>query len=426
MEVWRLNKDNFIPDLYIEGGEHGYTSMIWTERYNTDGEFELKTPLVDWTKNNLPEGSLITHRETNETMMVETHSIGRDSDGAAELTVTGRALTAFTNFRHLEGPYPKKKYKMSKLYSTKEAALILLWNSLVNPTTHDVTRAGPWERDILDTVPDSVVTDSTTKSRTPKKRWLTGGQMGPQLNALLVQGNIGFRTIRPNTGPARRVSVSTDDKGGITYTNDSYIPNLRWDLYDGVDRRYVTGNSTEVIFSYAAGHVDEPSYLWSISNYMTMAFVISGAGVRQYWRDRASEKTLGGLDRRVVWVDGGTIDLADIPSADDQKDNETDAEFRARVRAVKAQNTADKEEFKDNLDDMGEQNLDKTDKTHIMDGKISPDCPYEYGPDKHYYLGDTVSLLGEYGFNQPMRVAEYVRTDDAEGDRGYPGLVEVQ
>ncbi len=34
-----------------------------------------------------------------------------------------------------------------------------------------------------------------------------------------------------------------------------------------------------------------------------------------------------------------------------------------------------------------------------------------------------VTVLAEYDFSQTMRVSEYIRTEDAEGDRGYPGLV---
>ncbi len=56
-----------------------------------------------------------------------------------------------------------------------------------------------------------------------------------------------------------------------------------------------------------------------------------------------------------------------------------------------------------------------------MDGQISEESPFKLGRD--YYLGDRVTLLGQYDFAQSMRVSEYIRTEDADGDRGYPGLV---
>jgi len=34
-----------------------------------------------------------------------------------------------------------------------------------------------------------------------------------------------------------------------------------------------------------------------------------------------------------------------------------------------------------------------------------------------------VSLMGEYGLETSMTVAEFVRTEDHDGDRGYPTLI---
>lgn len=424
MDVYRLDKSTFVPNKLIEGGEKGYSSMIWTERYIPAGEFELKTPFVLRTLQELPKGSLLSHRDTLEVMQVETHSIAITGDGYPELTVKGRSLDYFAEHRTLEGPYPKKKYKMARQYAAHEAALVLLWNSFVNVSGEDVTRAGPWERDILDTVPNTVVTDSTTVTGNRKKRWLEGGQVGPQLIALLNENKVGFRTIRPipggTSGKIARITKSdvVEDSGAITYTQDDSINNLRWDLYNGKDRRR-GGPEKEVIFNYDSGHLQDPSYLWSIEQYKTMAFVISSSGVKKYYRDRAAEKILAGLDRRVLWVDGGEIELKEIP--DEKKPNESDAEFAARKAAIREDNAQTREEFKEDLDNTGSREIEKADEVLMMDAKVAPDCPYVYKRD--YDLGDKVTIVGQYEFDETMRVSEYVRTEDRDGDRGFPGLV---
>lgn len=425
VDIYRLDSASFLPNKLIEGGEKGYTSMIWTERYIEPGEFELKTPFVLRTQKQLPRGALISHRDTLEVMEVETHSISVTTDGVAELTVKGRSLDYFAKNRILEGPYPKKKYKMARSYTAHEAALVLLWNAFVNTTAEDVTRAGPWERDILDTIPNTVVTDSTTIAGSRKKRWLEGGQVGPQLITLLNENKVGFRTIRPisggTSGKIARITKSAiaDDSGVITYTDDTSINALRWDLYNGADRRRQGPSGKEVIFNYDSGHIEDPNYLFSNENYMTMAFVISSSGVKKFYRDRATERNLAGLQRRVLWVDGGEIELKEVP--DDKKANESDSEFQARKAAVREENDATREEFKEDLDNTGSGAIEKADEVLLMDGKILPDCPYRYKRD--YNLGDKVTMVGQYEFDQTMRVSEYVRTEDRDGDRGFPGLV---
>ena len=42
------------------------------------------------------------------------------------------------------------------------------------------------------------------------------------------------------------------------------------------------------------------------------------------------------------------------------------------------------------------------------------------GYNSAYFLGDIVTLAGEYGLSQDARVAEFVRTQDATGKKSYP------
>ncbi len=127
MDILRVSRTDFVPNMLIEH----CSSKIWTERYQDPGEFELRTSQISQIRKLLPTMSLVSHRETDEVMMVETHSIGRDSAGYPELTVKGRSLDAFGEHRYLEGPYPGKKYKMARDYTAAEAAIVLLWNCFV-------------------------------------------------------------------------------------------------------------------------------------------------------------------------------------------------------------------------------------------------------------------------------------------------------
>ncbi len=79
--------------------------------------------------------------------------------------------------------------------------------------------------------------------------------------------------------------------------------------------------------------------------------------------------------------------------------------------------------FSDDLPEKGEVALRQTERVELFDGTISAESPYEYTKD--YFLGDKVTILAEYDFAQTMRVSEYIRTEDSEGDRGYPGLIPI-
>lgn len=56
----------------------------------------------------------------------------------------------------------------------------------------------------------------------------------------------------------------------------------------------------------------------------------------------------------------------------------------------------------------------------IVDCKVNPHIDYQYR--NHYYLGDIVTVRGTYGFSTNMRVTEYIRVENDEGEIGYPGL----
>ena len=54
----------------------------------------------------------------------------------------------------------------------------------------------------------------------------------------------------------------------------------------------------------------------------------------------------------------------------------------------------------------------------LFSGEIAAKQAAQYGVD--YFLGDTVKLAGEYGLTQDVRIAEFVRTEDATGVKAFP------
>lgn len=394
MDVMKL-EDSYLPGPLVEG----YTSMIWTERFKENGDFQLVTPKIEETRLLIPEGSLITLRDSEEVMMVETHDISVDTqageDGIPELTVTGRTLEVATEKRAVMGTHgePWTAYKQ---YTTAQMVSLLLWTYLVDTSGQDPSRVGG-THDVDDNVNNFFVTNSSTISEAVKEWSLQEGVVYTQLRDILNLGKLGVRGIRPPGTTGNVISFDTSGggtRGDVSQVSTPNIPGIRLDVYNGLDRTRFQTDREPVIFHYESGHIDSPKYLFSIKDFYNLALVTSTLGVTEVWPETGTTPPSTpptGLDRRVLFVDGG------------QQGDTVLAEFTASVIQ------------------KGMVELAKHNRIILFDGAISPVSPYVYKKD--YFLGDDVSLLAEYGFEAEMTVAEYVRTEDQEGDRGYPTLI---
>lgn len=392
MDVFRLDAATYLPDSLIEG----YNTMIWTERYLPNGEFEMKTAKVEETRVLIPEGRCIGLLDSPEVMIVENHSIGVDDQGVKELTITGRTFETVAEQRVARIAVYSESMKMTQLYKTSDMAAFLLWNHLVNTSTEDPTGAAWVKSDSLSAITNLVITDSTNFSDIAKSWYLDKGVIYPQVLDFLSLMGIGIRNIRPSNTTANIMSFDitrTGTRGAVSEISTPNISQLRIDLYNGIDRTR-QNNTNPVIFHYNSGHIDSPKYLFSIKDYKNVATITSSTGNLDIWPDTGLTPSIpnpSGFNRRVLYIDGG--DLGTQIAGDFQASN-----------------------VQKGLIELSKHNLAK-----LFDGAISAISPYKYGKD--YFLGDFVTLMAEYGFESPMMVSEYVRTEDQDGDRGYPTLI---
>ena len=68
----------------------------------------------------------------------------------------------------------------------------------------------------------------------------------------------------------------------------------------------------------------------------------------------------------------------------------------------------------------GKAYLEAHKKTFLLERSVSPDIPYKYNED--YGLGDRIKVRGDYGAEGTMRVVEFIRSEDADGEQAYPTL----
>lgn len=373
MDIVRINKTTFLPEDLIEG----YESAIWTERYDEPGDFTIVTADIKNTRSALPLDSLVSHTETAETMIVETHAINTDENGVDLLTVTGRSVQTFWNNRvTLAQMTPDQAYDWGHDWIGDNTGLIarhILYSHGAGSTT---LSAG-------DAVPGVIA-------------YPAGGvaaeDEGEDLNFHIAPGPAFDKAVEQ----LKAVGL------GIRSVRTPVADQLWIQIYRGTDRT-VNGPASgdnKVILRTADGHFDSTSYLWSNKNHKTVAAVtsgyIGGGGSRRGLLVARKSGSGSGWTRRVLHVDAS--DITKAPPLDTVA--EANAKMTKRARA--------------------ELNKPENKRQTIFEGRVSSDIPFIY--KTHYNLGDLVTVQADYGINQTLQISEYVRSDNEQGDIGYPTL----
>jgi hypothetical protein len=420
----------------------GYNSLIWTERFSDQGEFELKTFDIAGVKALLPEDTMVSHLETQHVMMVETHEInmvGEGADAVPELTVRGRAASLILEHRFVDGTYQKKR-RMRQKYTPTSALGVLIVNAIDNTSGYDLTRGDTdpdtpeynnYQYTVKDALPNVAVTDSVLAEGASEWWQLEEGILYPRLQEIMLDSDLGLRVLRPrdpNPGKVITVRSALADRGETVRTDVANIGAMRFDIYSGVDR---SSGSNSVQFSVLQGHLDKPQYLNSKKDYKSAAELMSGiVTIPDVYRP--GDGGLTGWQRRSMAFDAGSPELPPEPKRPSEpRSNATAAQRKAYRKALddwqdkwaKWDNKRDRivSEFNTAQTRAALRELKKQRRVDMFAGDVSIGAPYIY--KTHYDLGDTVMLFGDYGKSAKMIVAEYVRTEDANGDRGFPGLV---
>lgn len=390
------------PSWHIDGEPiREYSSLIWTERFFEDSEFQLISYDVAGILQNLPCGSFVSLRESKEVMRVESHNIETDeTTNLQKITVKGKSLTSYRYHRTL-GYRREKRYIMSRSYYSEQAALVILYNSFVNTQAYDLTRATAASyKDPDDAFPNTIITSTTTlPAGAVNKRWLAAGYIDEPLRRFLSRVPLGFRVVRP---PFDTFKVLVDNAGVVTYNQidpeGPYYPygwdSLCFDIYEVEDRSHDNGNNLPVIFDTDMDDFAAPSYFEDVGNFKSVAHSVLESKSLYSYTDQpeiSSPSTLSGPDRRVLFRDAG------VP-----EDGFTQSEWDANVQ-----------------EDAVEE-LQGYYKEKLMDGEISKTSQKQFKRD--YNLGDTVSVRTPYLPMFKARVTEYIRSQENEEEIGYPTL----
>lgn len=362
MQLFKFNSEFTYNSTILGDGEqiNGVTSVSWTERYSDVGEFEINAQLSSGLKDFLPPGTLISHVDTMEVMMVENHEINEKSDEDPTIKITGRSLPGFLSYR-IVGIKLARAGSLVTEYVLASNSVSLQAAALIQDHIQNATQPG----DVL----ENINTYASVASGPIQARNIPIGPVLPEVLKLLAMDDLGIRTIRKN--PFGIGVGGTDIQTVI-------------EIYKGTDQ------SDRIVYSSRTGHMDSVDYLFSNKAYFNSALILG----RYVWAVAEGGGTE--YDRRQIVVDGSDIDgyLSAAP---------TGGTLTAIVAKMQAR---------------GYDALLSQEAVNIARADIAATDPYRYRTD--YNLGDLITVAGNYGENAVMRIVEYVEIEDENGETSHP------
>lgn len=342
-----------------------FESLIWTERFNQVGDFELHIQSNQSNRNIFTPGLKLTIKGSFRVMTVETVEDKTDTNGVRMLIVTGTSLENIMTQRLIANGLTDLTSDPKCIYSGLPADIAR--QMYADICTFGTVDAG----DVIDAVisgVDSGLNPASTIDE-PSSPIIYSFDPGPLYDvekSLCSAYSMGFRIVR-----------------------DPITTALFFEVYMGSDR--TTGQTTlpPVVFSPDLENIASTSKLMSSAPYRNAAYVISKVGHTIVYPDGV-DPAITGFERRVIFVKADDIDDPDPPTALAQ------------------------------MIQRGNEALAQARRVTALDGQLTPTTQFVYQRD--YWLGDLVELRDDDGNTAFMQVTEHITVADGQGTRDYPTL----
>lgn len=338
-----------------------FESLIWTERWQEIGDFELVLISNLETRSQFTVGTRIAINKSDRVMTVETIENSTDSDGKLMLNIKGRSLEAILEDR-------VAKDTMSDLTADPVWTLTGTPGAIVRTIFNDICVLG--NLDVKDKIP--FITAGTIYPADTIPEYATSISVGIKptvlydvIKELCDNYDLGFRLIR-----------------------NFDASQLYFNIYAGNDRTTGQIILPPVVFALGFDNLQDITEFITIDQSKNVAYVFSEFGFAVVYPDDV-DPDIEGFERRVLLVNASDVteDTLDIPAA---------------------------------LIQRGKEELAKRRGSSVLDGQLNTNSVYTYGID--YDLGDLVEMRSVDGVVSKQRVTEQIFTCDGEGERAYPTL----
>lgn len=345
----------------LENGQfiNNLENSMWIERYSAPGEFSFTAYMSTDLGNFLPLGTLVSHMDTSEVMIVENQEVQENQEDDPYIIITGRSFVSFLENRIIG----VNAARSSNFVSDYTLSADDVWDQIVLMINQHV-KSGV--ADTNDALTDIQATTALGTGGESIARTIEQGTVLERVLELLDVDNMGIKTVRKNFNAGSPSGTEIQ-------------------IYKGTDK------SQSVRFSWLHGDMEAANYLLSLKDFKNAALVKG-----QYvWTVVETGPTK--FERRTMFIDASDIDshITPAPTGD--------------VSAIVAKMTT-----------RGNEALAKQNTITISQSDISENTQFKYRRD--YGLGDLITLESNFNQSFVMKVVEYAEIEDENGESGHPTL----
>jgi len=350
MELYVYNRE-----MVLQGIIEKISSLIWTRRYWTCGEFKLLVPFTEEHADLLIKNNIIIKRGGKEAAEIRYIHITKNSQGLEEIEVQGKFLLSWIGKRIITNQIITQDTTQNILYS------------IVRQTC---TEAG----DLRNIPSFSIATDDAD----------TGS------------GTIDYASEKFANAQLAAETAAKAAKLGMRVTTDTRTGAHTFSVYKGRD--LTAGNAegnAPCIFSQEFDNIVEQEYTNSVENLKSTAYV--GGEEKEGVVRKVAEvgSSAAGLERDEVFINATDI-------VQEYEENEvtitlTDAQYIALLSA------------------RGVEELEQYAETLAFGSKINTNANLQYGVD--YDLGDRVTCINKrWNVRIDVRITEIAETYETSGE----------
>mgnify|MGYP004561517429 FL=1 len=295
-----------------------YESILWTDRYNKCGDFEIYTSMSDAVLSRIKQDYYIWTRDSEHVMIVEDIQITSDAEDGNNLIVVGRSLESILDRRII--------WKQTVLSGNFQNGIKKLLDENVISPTDESRKINNF---IFVESTDPAVTSLTLEAQ------FTGDNLYEAVCDLCASKDIGFK---------------------ITLTEDG---KFAFQLYAGANRTYDQLINPHVVFSPSFENIINSNYLESKKSLKTVTLVAGeGEGSDRKTKEVAISSGGGsGLGRRELYTDARDI------SSTTNNGTLTEAEYNSQ------------------LEQRGKEKLAENTVTKTFEGEMETSKMFVYGED---------------------------------------------
>lgn len=334
-----------------------FNSFIWTDRYNSFGNFELSIKPTSDYLSLLNESGYINIEESEHTMFIEDINIKTNIEDGNELIIKGRSLESMLDRRIIWDPDNYiGDFQMDGVYHILNV---------------NIFGATPTSRQIPGF--KFIITDDNYIENLTINEQFFGEIIYDVVSDLCFSRNVGFKIILDEEDPYEWFKFS---------------------LYMGKDRSFGQSSNPYVLFSPNSDNLINADYFKTNRFLKTIALIAGERGVANVQLTATAYTSSGtGLNRREIFLE---------PS---------------NIKRQSPGTIITDSEYVEMLEEIGLKELSKMKVIELVDGEVDASL-FSYGTD--FNMGDIVQLEDAYGHLSTSRINEVIFSHDTSGFKILP------